>query len=280
MNAGLLVCRFSTTQKRVNFTQGWSGKAPATVCQLPRGVVSPPQRGSTMSDVSERWLPVVGFEGYYEVSSYGRVRGVERVIWTRNQWGEHERHLPARELTPVVSRRYRKVQLSTQQKQSQSPIHRLVAEAFIGPRPHGMHTCHNDGDNFNNRADNLRYDTPKANVADSIRQGRREPKLKTHCKWGHPFDDDNTGYLGKGTRYCKTCASGKGKSYYAANRAKVLARTGERSRRISNVQPRELSCGHCGEAFTVMGRRPKIYCSQRCNHDAWVERCRLREEAA
>ena len=28
----------------------------------------------------ERWQPVVGFEGLYEVSNFGRVRGVDRIL--------------------------------------------------------------------------------------------------------------------------------------------------------------------------------------------------------
>jgi hypothetical protein len=36
----------------------------------------------------ERWLPVVGYEGY-EVSDLGRVRSVDRVI--RGRWGAQRR---------------------------------------------------------------------------------------------------------------------------------------------------------------------------------------------
>jgi hypothetical protein len=50
-------------------------------------------------------------------------------------------------------------------------IHRLVAAAFIGPRPDGYHTCHNDGNPANPTLENLRYDTPKGNLADRVRHG-------------------------------------------------------------------------------------------------------------
>ncbi len=42
----------------------------------------------------------------------------------------------------------------------------LVLEAFVGPRPAGMQTCHNDGDNQNNTVGNLRWDTARANQHD------------------------------------------------------------------------------------------------------------------
>ena len=33
-----------------------------------------------MIDLAETWLPVVGYEGLYEVSDQGRVRSVDRVV--------------------------------------------------------------------------------------------------------------------------------------------------------------------------------------------------------
>jgi hypothetical protein len=54
-------------------------------------------------------------------------------------------------------------------------VHRLVLEAFVGPCPDGLEGCHDpDPDPSNNSLSNLRWDTPKANVADSVRHG-------THC---------------------------------------------------------------------------------------------------
>lgn len=56
-------------------------------------------------------------------------------------------------------------------------VHRLVLEAFVGPQPAGMETCHNDGDPFNNQVGNLRWDTHRENVADCTRHGRKARKL-------------------------------------------------------------------------------------------------------
>lgn len=50
-------------------------------------------------------------------------------------------------------------------------LHRLILEAFVGPCPDGMVTCHGDGNRLNNRLDNLRWDTPKNNKADQFRHG-------------------------------------------------------------------------------------------------------------
>lgn len=48
-------------------------------------------------------------------------------------------------------------------------VHELVLLAFHGPRPAGFEGCHGDGDSKNNRASNLRWDTPAMNIADRTR---------------------------------------------------------------------------------------------------------------
>lgn len=51
-------------------------------------------------------------------------------------------------------------------------VHRLVAEAFIGPRPNPKtHTCHNDGNTLNNKLENLRYDSQEGNFSDKVSHG-------------------------------------------------------------------------------------------------------------
>lgn len=50
-------------------------------------------------------------------------------------------------------------------------IHRLVLEAFIGPCPLGMVACHNNGNAYDNKLSNLRWDTPRNNAIDTIRHG-------------------------------------------------------------------------------------------------------------
>jgi hypothetical protein len=51
-------------------------------------------------------------------------------------------------------------------------VHRLVLETFRGPCPEGMEGCHNDGNQLNNRLENLRWDTHLANVKDRAKHGR------------------------------------------------------------------------------------------------------------
>lgn len=50
-------------------------------------------------------------------------------------------------------------------------IHRLVLEAFVGPRPDGLEARHRDGDPTNNRLDNLLWGTSSDNENDKRRHG-------------------------------------------------------------------------------------------------------------
>lgn len=63
-----------------------------------------------------------------------------------------------------------------------SPVYlgRVILETFVGPAPKGMECCHNDGDCTNNAANNLRWDTRKGNVADTIAHGRTLKGEKSH----------------------------------------------------------------------------------------------------
>ncbi len=55
--------------------------------------------------------------------------------------------------------------------QTNTCVHRIVAEAFHGPLPPGHCTRHLDGDKTNNRPFNLVYGTYSENSADALRHG-------------------------------------------------------------------------------------------------------------
>lgn len=125
----------------------------------------------------ELWKPVVGFEGSYEVSNLGRVRGVDRIIG-----GPHGPRLwKGRVLRAGASAcgRHKRlgVMLLLGGKFKTMRIHRLVMAAFIGPCPKGLEVCHNDGNASNNHLANLRYDTRSENIKDQLRHGTHKNNL-------------------------------------------------------------------------------------------------------
>lgn len=116
----------------------------------------------------EEWRPVVGCEGLYEVSNFGRVRSLDR--WVKANSGR--RRTGVRYFTPSSSgknKKYKRVLLRNPDKQR--PVHHLVLEAFVGSRPENCEARHLDGDPSNNRLDNLAWGTKAENEADKVRHG-------------------------------------------------------------------------------------------------------------
>ena len=174
-----------------------------------------------MSDDTERWLPVVGYEGYYEVSDRGRVRSVERFV----SRGGAPMHVRAR-----ILRCHQRPDLRTSVVMARDGInrnvfvHTLVLTAFMGPRPSGQEACHWNGDASDNRLENLRWDTRSGNRRDMIRHGRDPKKSKTHCVRGHLLAEPNlkAAALKRGLRECLACGRTHSAARYARERGELI----------------------------------------------------------
>ncbi|MBS7698575.1 HNH endonuclease [Chelatococcus sp. YT9] len=115
--------------------------------------------------MTELWAPVVGLEGFYEVSDQGRVRGVTRTLTDGRVW----RGAVLAQSTSKSG--HKRVRLCRNGRHLYFSVHRLVIEAFVGPCPPSMECAHNNGDPSDNRVSNLRWDTRKGNHADKSRHG-------------------------------------------------------------------------------------------------------------
>lgn len=116
----------------------------------------------------ERWRPVSGWEGLYEVSSLGSVRSVARWVVCR----KGRRLVEGRILDQRISLGlYWRVFLSDGKRQKGIHVHRLVAMAFVPGR--GDVVRHLDGDGFNNHVENLAFGTHVDNERDKLIHGRR-----------------------------------------------------------------------------------------------------------
>lgn len=119
--------------------------------------------------MKEEWRDIAGYEGLYQVSNLGRVRSLDRVV-PHARYG----HQPIKGdlLLPGKNRDgYLGVGLHKNGKKKRARVHKLVAEAFIGPCPDGMEVCHGVKGNQVNTVANLRYDTHKNNALDRYRDG-------------------------------------------------------------------------------------------------------------
>lgn len=74
-------------------------------------------------------------------------------------------------LTGEPRKYYETVGLYKNKQKHDRRIHRLLLETFVSPCPEGMEACHNNGNQFDNRLSNLRWDTPSNNTKDAIKHG-------------------------------------------------------------------------------------------------------------
>jgi NUMOD4 motif/HNH endonuclease len=154
------------------------------------------RKQADMSDSTERWAPIPGYEGLYEASTLGRIWSIHRP-----GVGKTGRILKQ----PLNASRYPFVNLSKGGKTWPWTVHRLVMLAFAGPPPPGQEVRHKDGNRANPALSNLEYGTRSENVRDTLRHGTNYWANKTHCKYGHEFTPQNTYVNSKGSRECRTC---------------------------------------------------------------------------
>lgn len=123
--------------------------------------------------MTERWLPIVGYEGLYEVSDHGRVRGVPRMDEIEDSLGRrYRRPIGGNLIKPFFRNEYPRVNLKKDRKQASFLIHRLMLLTFVGPPPkEDWYGCHNNGEPTDNRLSNLRWASPKSNQADRKAHG-------------------------------------------------------------------------------------------------------------
>jgi hypothetical protein len=159
-----------------------------------------------MTDLTpENWRPVVGWEGFYEVSDHGRVRSIPRVVpraGTRivslaagHQPVTLDRLTPGRVLSQRRKRHgFMAVALSRDGQSWTVGVHRLVLQAFTGPCPPGHMAVHRNGDKTSNHLSNLcwaprSYNRGKGKLSESqVRQIKADTRTHREIAADHGID--------------------------------------------------------------------------------------------
>lgn len=124
----------------------------------------------------EEWKSIPGYEGLYEISSYGRVKSLDRYVKVKSK---SYRLQKGKMLSPIKNKYgYLQVFLCCNGKYKIISVHRLVALTFI-PNPDNLPMInHKDEVKTNNSVDNLEWCTEKYNSNYKGVLKRRSQRMK------------------------------------------------------------------------------------------------------
>lgn len=110
----------------------------------------------------ESWVPISGFEAFYEVSTLGRIRSHD---------SRSRRPKSFILVQNANSSGYLHVKLCRKKVQRTIMTHLLVAHHFLEPDPLRSYVNHKDGHKFNNTLDNVEWCTASENQQHRYRNG-------------------------------------------------------------------------------------------------------------
>lgn len=154
-----------------------------------------------LGHLMDRWLPIPGYEGLYEVSTAGAVRNSRgRILKLMTDRGGYHRV----SLVPPGRPGQARPRL----------VHHLVLLAHVGERPAGALGRHLNGDPSDNRSENLAWGTHAENVQDSVRHGTHSSTSKTRCRRWHPLSPPNLVVCRGSRRDCLACSRARSWARY------------------------------------------------------------------
>lgn len=143
----------------------------------------------------EEWVAIPGYEGYYEVSNYGQVRSVDRIIVNKNGVKSHYKSRVLRQVSNQCG--YLQVMVCRDCKYEFFRTARLVASLFVSNPENKETVNHIDGNKTNNYFGNLEWATRLEQVQHLYSSGLKKiiipieliPKLKESYKNGAKIRD-------------------------------------------------------------------------------------------
>lgn len=130
---------------------------------------------------NERWVPIEGFEGSYEISDHGNVRSLDRTII--NSLG-YSSFVKGVNIKPDKSHRYLRVHLVQNSKGRRWFIHKLVAAHFV-PNDDKITKTQVDhkeeGSSRNNHYKNLQWLSPRDNSVKHVLSKTKKSKYIGVC---------------------------------------------------------------------------------------------------
>lgn len=138
--------------------------------------------------MEEVWKDIKGYEGLYQVSNLGRIKGLKRKVKSP-QGSSGFRTIKEKILIPHISNRgYAVVNLSKDNIKVLRSIHGLVCDAFL-ENPNNYHCInHKDENKLNNCVNNLEWCTTRYN---NLYNNKIDRLTKARMKKIVQIDNDN-----------------------------------------------------------------------------------------
>ena len=125
---------------------------------------------------TEVWKDIDRYEGYYQVSNFGRVKSLDRTIkYKDGRIYCTKGRLLNQHLNP---KGYKYVTLSKGSVREKRTVHRLVIESFIPNIEDKPYVDHINTIKIDNRVQNLRWVTQKENLNNELTLKRKREKYK------------------------------------------------------------------------------------------------------
>lgn len=127
----------------------------------------------------ELWKDIPGYEGRYQASTEGRIRSVDRIVFSRNRFtgNPFPRTIHGQILKPGRYCKTGHQSVVLGRGTNGKPVHQLIMRTFVGEPCEGQEVRHKNGNPTDNRLENLEYGTRTENILDVFRQGKAWRKL-------------------------------------------------------------------------------------------------------
>lgn len=126
----------------------------------------------------EIWKDIEGYNGYYQVSNYGRVKSCVRCV----ERSDGQKRIIKERIKKLTRDKdgYLICSLSKGGKTEKRAVHRIVYTAFVGPIPRGEEINHIDFDRENNTPDNLESVSHIENISHTVTNKRHYTARDLH----------------------------------------------------------------------------------------------------